>query len=110
MLVPEFNVVSNSAKDLIKKMITKPSKRLKAFEVLEHPWMKIESKSDKSNLKLNWGTFKSFQGHIKFKKVALTYIASQLNESEISELGKLFKSLDKNGDGALTIEEIRSGN
>jgi calcium-dependent protein kinase len=39
----------------------------------------------------------------------LTFIASQLSEQEISELGKLFKQLDKNGDGVLTIEEIKQG-
>lgn len=41
--------------------------------------------------------------------MALTYIASQLSESEIIELGKLFMQLDKNNDGVLTIEEISAG-
>jgi len=39
----------------------------------------------------------------------LTFIASQLSENEISELGKLFRHLDKNGDGVLTIDEIKEG-
>jgi len=43
------------------------------------------------------------------KKVALTFIASQLSENEISDLGKLFRQLDDNGDGVLTIEEIKAG-
>ena len=90
-------------------MISKPSKRLKANQVLEHPWMKSEIKQEVANLKLNWNTLKQFQNHQKLKKVALTYIASQLSDNEISELGKLFKSLDKNGDGVLTVEEIKAG-
>jgi len=39
----------------------------------------------------------------------LTYIASQCNDQEISELGKLFKSLDKDGNGILTVDEIKAG-
>ena len=88
-------------------MICKPDKRLKSHEVLEHPWMKIELPGEKQEF--NWGTFKHFQSHRKIKRVALTYIASQLQESEIIQLGKLFKQLDKNGDGVLTIDEIKIG-
>lgn len=107
--IPEFQGVSNHPKDLIKKMITKPEKRLTAQQVLEHEWMKAELPNNNIPLKLNVETLKNFQNHNKLKKVALTYIASQLCEQEISELGRLFKNLDKNGDGVLTVEEILSG-
>jgi len=60
-------------------------------------------------LKLSLESLKAFNNNEKLKKVALSYIASQLSESEITDLGKLFKSLDKNGDGVLTVEEIRAG-
>ena len=90
-------------------MITKPEKRLKSADVIDHPWMKAELTNQAPKLNLNWNNLKNFQNHHKLKKVALTYIASQLSEGEITELGKLFKSLDKNGDGALTVEEILKG-
>ena len=60
-------------------------------------------------LKLNYDKLKNFQNTNKLKKATLTYIASQLNETEITDLGKLFKSLDKNSDGVLTIDEIKQG-
>ena len=43
------------------------------------------------------------------KKAVLTFIASQLNESEIIQLGKEFAKLDKNNDGVLSLEELKSG-
>lgn len=90
-------------------MITSPDKRLKSQEVLNHPWMKHDIKSKGKNLPLNFNALKNFTQHHKLKKVALTFIASQLSENEISDLGKLFKQLDKNGDGVLTIDEIKEG-
>ena len=108
-LVPEFEEVSESAKDLIRKMLVKPSVRLTSSQILKHPWMNEDKNLMNSNLKLNWNTLKSFNNYDKLKKVALTYIASQLSEREITELGKLFKKIDKNGDGVLTIDEMKAG-
>ncbi|EGR28784.1 protein kinase domain protein, partial [Ichthyophthirius multifiliis] len=107
--IPEFEGVSKSAKDLISQMITKPEKRYKPEQVLNHPWMKEELKNKNKQLPLNFNALKNFTQHHKLKKVALSFIASQLSENEISELGKLFRQLDKNGDGVLTIDEIRDG-
>jgi calcium-dependent protein kinase len=104
--IPEFKGVSESAKDLIKKMICKPAVRLTAQQSLDHPWMKADL--EKATLNLNWGSLKNFQNYNKLKKATLTFIASQLSENEIQELGKLFKSIDKNGDGVLTVEEIKN--
>ena len=39
----------------------------------------------------------------------LTVIASQLTELEIIDLKELFEHLDKDGNGVLTIEEIKFG-
>ncbi|KAL4463768.1 hypothetical protein ABPG72_022822 [Tetrahymena utriculariae] len=107
--VPEFEGISNSAKDLIQNMVTKPEKRFKADQVLSHPWMKEDIKQKNKQLPLNFNALKNFTQHHKLKKVALTFIASQLSENEISDLGKLFRQLDKNGDGTLTVDEIREG-
>lgn len=90
-------------------MVVKPSQRLTASQVLNHPWMKEDKNLFNSSLKMNWNSLKSFNNYDKLKKVALTYIASQLSENEITELGKLFKKIDKNGDGVLTIDEMKAG-
>jgi len=107
---PEWKDVSESAKDLIKKMLCKPDKRLKADAVLRHPWMtaKIEKKDEKP-LKLNYQMLRHFRNSEKLKKVALTFIASQMSESEIGGLASIFHKLDKNGDGVLTFEEMQAG-
>lgn len=55
------------------------------------------------------GTLKSFQSSNRFKKVVLTFIASQMNETEIVRIGEQFQKLDKNNDGVLSVEEVKSG-
>ncbi|CAD8110982.1 unnamed protein product [Paramecium primaurelia] len=106
--IPQFNGVSNDVKDLIQKMLTKPDQRLTAGQVLQHPWL-TAAEIPHSILTLDYKSFKGFSASNKLKKVTLTYIASQLSEVEIQELGKLFKELDQNGDGILTLEEVKKG-
>lgn len=107
---PEWRDVSDAAKDLIKKMLCKPDKRLKAGEILNHPWMTVKTdKKDDKPLKLNYQVLRNFRSAEKLKKVALTFIASQMSESEIGELASMFHKLDKNGDGVLTFEEMQAG-
>lgn len=111
----EWSVVSGEAKDLISKMLVPVERRISAEDILQHAWMKIrdveeeESKKDEPTLLINFQQLKAFQTSGKFKKAVLTYIATQMNENEISTLRKLFEKLDKNGDGVLTFEELSVG-
>merc|ERR1712087_803579 len=45
----------------------------------------------------------------KFAKAVLHVIASQLNEVQIKSLRETFLSLDSNGDGLLTLSELKEG-
>lgn len=55
------------------------------------------------------GKLKKFRDSNRLKKTVLTFIASQLNESEIKDLGEEFCRLDLNNDGELSLDEIKSG-
>jgi calcium-dependent protein kinase len=66
----EWDDVSEDAKDLINKLITKPERRLTAEEALQHKWIRALTKKDvnKSILKkLNIGNMKTFQHSEKIK-------------------------------------------
>lgn len=106
----EWKVVSDNAKDLISKILCPADKRLKAAEILEHPWMKEPGKTDDQPLPVKFGSLKYFRNAEKLKKAALTFIATQCNEEEIGEMSKIFQSLDTNGDGVLTLDELKAGN
>ncbi len=58
---------------------------------------------------MNLDALKKFQHHKKLKQAALTAIAVQANPNDIRQLKETFKALDKNGDGCLTLEELKQG-
>jgi len=52
-------------------------------------------------------TLQSYQNHQKLKKAALTFIASQIDTDELELLKRKFESIDRNGDGNITLKELR---
>ncbi|KAF1894580.1 hypothetical protein Lal_00031400 [Lupinus albus] len=103
--------ISPPAKDLVRKMLNSdPKQRLTAFEVLNHPWIKEDGEApDKplDNAVLN--RLKQFRAMNQFKKVALRVIAGCLSEEEIMGLKEMFKGMDTDNSGTITIEELKQG-
>jgi calcium-dependent protein kinase len=53
---------------------------------------------------------KSFRADATMKQATYAYIASQmLSKSKKEEMAKVFKAFDKNGDGRLSVEEVKQG-
>lgn len=106
--MPQFKGASKEVKSLIDSLLVKEKSRPSAKEVLDHPWLRTEL--DKPlPIDIDWKHLKSFYNYRKMKKITLTYIASQLNEVEINDLGSVFKKMDANGDGVITFDELKAG-
>lgn len=107
----EWEDVSKEAKDLIKKLIARPEKRLTAQEALSHKWFKMHKGNDKKQhlRKRNLNAFKHFMKNQKLQQAALTAIAVQASPDDVKELKEIFRALDKNGDGTITLEELKAG-
>ena len=52
---------------------------------------------------------RSYIDSLNFKRRTLTLIASRIPEDQIKALRDAFSKFDKNGDGKLTIEELKVG-
>ncbi|CAI9271073.1 unnamed protein product [Lactuca saligna] len=103
--------ISHPAKDLVKKMLTAdPKHRLTAHQVLSHPWIVEDGEApDKPLDNAVLGRLKQFRAMNQFKKVALRVIAGCLSEEEIMGLKKMFKGMDSDNSGTITLEELKHG-
>ena len=110
----DWSEVSDEAKNLIKKMLTKDvNKRISALDSMQDPWFKkFEAKEtyDKKLAKNVLKNMKKFKKHRTLEKTIISFIINQLvKKEERQELEKQFKDWDTNGDGVLSKEEIING-
>ncbi|KAJ3680477.1 hypothetical protein LUZ60_016755 [Juncus effusus] len=109
---PPWPSISQSAKDLIRKMLTRdPMKRISAAQALEHSWLKEGGvASDKPIDSAVLGRMKQFRAMNKLKKLALKVIAESLSkEEDIKGLKQMFNNMDTDGSGTITLEELKTG-
>ncbi|KAK3028691.1 hypothetical protein RJ639_038070 [Escallonia herrerae] len=103
--------ISDSAKDLIRKMLDRnPKKRPAAYEVLCHPWI-IDDRiaPDKPLDSAVLSRLKQFSAMNKLKKMALRVIAERLSEEEIGGLKELFRMIDTDESGTISFDELKEG-
>lgn len=108
---PPWPSISNSAKDLVKKMlIHDPKKRITAAKVLEHPWLRENGEaSDRPIDNAVLSRMKQFRAMNKLKRLALKVIAKNLSEEEIKGLKQMFRNIDTDRSGTITYEELKTG-
>ena len=107
---PEFKKVSQDAINLIKKILVSPDKRLSAGEILADPWIKENApNATGENLKQNWEHIEQYSKLNLVQKSIINFTAFHLTSRETKEFVEMFKSLDENSDGVLSIDEIKKG-
>ncbi|CAK0828672.1 unnamed protein product [Prorocentrum cordatum] len=108
----EWSGVSQDAKDLVRMLVKmNPSERLNAEQALNHSWIKNRApRATNAPLPTNFvPRLRKFRCRSKFSKAVLHVIASQLNEFQIKSLRETFLALDNNGDGLLSLTELKEG-
>ena len=112
-----YKNASFEVKDLISKLLViDPNKRLTANQALQHPWLN----KTKSNI-LYYNISKdeilkciqnilSYNIKSRYEEIVLAYIVHNLpQQKEIKTIIKLFKIINKKGDGKLDKKELKYG-
>ena len=75
---------------------------------VQHPWLREHGlASDRPLDSVVLTRMAKFAAMNKLKKAALLVAARSLSEAEITGLSNLFKSIDTDGSGTITVEEMR---
>ncbi|KAJ7949987.1 putative Calcium-dependent protein kinase [Quillaja saponaria] len=103
--------VSESAKSLVRQMLEPdPKLRLTAKQVLEHPWLLNAKKAPNVPLgDVVKSRLKQFSMMNRFKRKALRVIADFLSTEEVEDIKEMFKKMDSDNDGIVSIEELKAG-
>jgi len=107
---PEWNSVSESAKDLIRNiLVVNTENRFNMQQTLAHPWLASQEAVPDVPLEINVEALQNFTNSLRMKKLTLLCIASQSSDSDIKNLREAFIKMDSNGDGTLSFAELQTG-
>jgi calcium-dependent protein kinase len=82
---------------------------------MQHAWLEEQLGFDKAKKKKNrglslvntrTGEFTKYLAMKKLRKAALGYIASNLTNDEVGKLEEIFREMDSNGDGNISMTEL----
>jgi len=108
--LPIFEKISSDAKDLIKQILVKAEDRPTIADVLESTWVKENApRASKKSINVDWGHIKKYTQLNLVQKSIITFRAFHMTAKEAKEYIEMFKLMDKNNDGVLTIDEIEKG-
>lgn len=104
-------MVSDNARDLIKKMLEKnPAKRITAKEALKHPWISNrlqQSSADERQLTDTVSNLGSFRQLSNFQESIMNFVTTYLiTEDDKKDIIRQFRVLDANSDGRISKEEL----
>eukprot|EP00928_Gymnodinium_smaydae_P089028 TRINITY_DN73036_c0_g1_i1.p1 TRINITY_DN73036_c0_g1~~TRINITY_DN73036_c0_g1_i1.p1 ORF type:complete len:610 (-),score=158.17 TRINITY_DN73036_c0_g1_i1:398-2227(-) len=107
---PEWSQISTKGKEFVQSLLdVNAQTRLKAADGLEHSWI-TERVPHQECVTLGADLIKNlrkFRTQNTFKKAALHVVASRLADGQTAEFRRVFQRLDQDGDGVLSVEEIR---
>lgn len=102
--------VSFEAKDLLGKLLCEEKLRASAKECLNHPWILQKSYRplcSENILNSVLTKLRNFHSFHKLREAVYSFIISQfISLKETRLLREIFRTLDKNGDGKISIDEL----
>ena len=105
----DWKNISESAKDLIKKMLSSEKKRISAKEIMNHKWIKTKlRKKLEKKITFDFDKLNDYKHFNFFKKLVLLYLASRLKTEESGPIGEIFRKINECKTGMIDFEDFKS--
>lgn len=109
---PEWVDITQPAMDFIGGLLKKnPKKRYTAKQALAHEWMErtapkfVQTRLPKATL----GKVLRFRKFSKLQRAVLHVMTTMLPDTETKAAGQFFMTIDVNGDGMISMDELKQG-
>merc|ERR1719443_1769930 len=101
--------ISRDAKFLLSRLLRKSSeKRFGVRDALQHSWFSLKVEALHEDIMEEVvDSFGHFQSLNMFQKAAVTALAWRASDEDTARLRSVFQALDKNGNGSITVDELR---
>jgi len=101
------------AKDFVHKLIkANPSDRLPIDQVIAHPWL-VNRMTDPTHEAENTvqilKNLRQFGTVSTFTRMCITAVAKQLDHKNLRDIHQVFRDMDTEGDGVLSLDEVSNG-
>lgn len=108
---PPWDKVSTHAIDFIKKLLkAEPCERMSIQDCCRHPWLAQNVYTEDANSQaVVLKNMKRFSNAGIFATLCITSVARQLDYKGLQGIHGVFRTMDKNGDGYLSLDEVRNG-
>jgi calcium-dependent protein kinase len=107
---PAFSKVSEDAKNLISQIFVEYEQRPTISDILNSTWVKENAPNSSSeSLNIDWSRIMKYSKLNLVQKSVINFRAFHMSTTEAQEFIDIFKLIDENSDGVLTIDEIKKG-
>jgi calcium-dependent protein kinase len=107
---PSFSRISEDAKVLIRQIFVDSDQRPTISDLLNSTWVKENAPNSSSeSLNIDWGRIMKYSKLNLVQKSVINFKAFHMTTTESKEFIEIFKLIDENSDGVLSLEEIKNG-
>jgi len=96
------------AKDFVKNLLkASPAARTPIGQAAKHPWLlSAPTEGSTENTGAVLSNLKNFAGQSTFSRLCITAVARQLDHAHLKDIHKVFREMDTDGNGVLSVEEV----